>query len=110
MDTVLNNNVNLKSKVLKITLAMMVFATILSFGSFGYADNDKSEVASFRTMNTAIIKGSENIKEISVKEFLGNIGKNTGIYKMIHTETPEEIAQHPTSHTGKYLKKLLNTY
>ncbi|MDY4190527.1 sodium ion-translocating decarboxylase subunit beta, partial [Treponema porcinum] len=25
-------------------------------------------------------------------EFIKNIGKNTGIYKMIHTETPEEIA------------------
>ena len=93
MDTVLNSNVNQKSKVLKVTLVIMALATVLSFGSFGYADNDKSEVASFRTMNTAVIKGSEHIKEISVKEFIGNIGKNTGIYKMIHTETPEEIAQ-----------------
>ena len=43
-------------------------------------------------MNTAIVKGSEKVPSISVGEFIKNIGKNTGIYKMIHTETPEEIA------------------
>ena len=42
-------------------------------------------------MNTAIVKGSEKVPSISVGEFIKNIGKNTGIYKMIHTETPEEI-------------------
>ena len=32
-----------------------------------------------------------SVPSISVGEFIKNIGKNTGIYKMIHTETPEEI-------------------
>ncbi|MCI6816833.1 MAG: sodium ion-translocating decarboxylase subunit beta, partial [Treponema porcinum] len=55
-----------------------------------FADNG-AEVASFRTMNTAIVKGSEKVPSISVGEFIKNIGKNTGIYKMVRTETPEEI-------------------
>ena len=42
-----------------------------------------------------VIKGTENwgdSKNVSVKKFLMNIGKSTGIYKMIHRETAEEIA------------------
>ncbi|MDD6899585.1 MAG: sodium ion-translocating decarboxylase subunit beta [Treponema porcinum] len=74
-----------------MTAVFLLAAAVISFGSTAFADNG-AEVASFRTMNTAIVKGSEKIPSISVGEFIKNIGKNTGIYKMIHTETPEEIA------------------
>ena len=74
-----------------MTAVFLLAAAVISFGSIAFADNG-AEVASFRTMNTAIVKGSEKVPSISVGEFIKNIGKNTGIYKMIHTETPEEIA------------------
>ena len=74
-----------------MTAVFLLAAAVISFGSTAFADNG-AEVASFRTMNTAIVKGSEKVPSISVGEFIKNIGKNTGIYKMIHTETPEEIA------------------
>lgn len=73
-----------------MTAVFLLAAAVISFGSMAFADNG-AEVASFRTMNTAIVKGSEKVPSISVGEFIKNIGKNTGIYKMIHTETPEEI-------------------
>ena len=73
-----------------MTAVFLLAAAVISFGSIAFADNG-AEVASFRTMNTAIVKGSEKVPSISVGEFIKNIGKNTGIYKMIHTETPEEI-------------------
>lgn len=93
METELNKQKNGASKTLKITVFIMLIAAVLSFGSFGFADDSNSEVASLKTINTAIIKGSENVPEISVGQFFVNIGKNTGIYKMIHTPTAEEKAQ-----------------
>lgn len=81
-------NVN---KIFLVTVVFLAVAMVISFGSTVFADNG-SEVASFRTMGTAVVKGSENVPTISVKDFIRNIGKNTGIYKMIHTETAEERA------------------
>lgn len=81
-------NVN---KIFLVTVVFLAVAMVISFGSTVFADNG-SEVASFRTMGTAVVKGSENVPTISVKDFVRNIGKNTGIYKMIHTETAEERA------------------
>lgn len=40
-----------------------------------------------------VIKGSENVPDISVNAFLTNIWKNTGIYKIIHTPTAAEVAE-----------------
>ncbi|WP_277636257.1 sodium ion-translocating decarboxylase subunit beta [Treponema porcinum] len=85
------NDTKNKNKIFLMTAVFLLAAAVISFGSTAFADNG-AEVASFRTMNTAIVKGSEKIPSISVGEFIKNIGKNTGIYKMIHTETPEEIA------------------
>lgn len=84
------NDTKNKNKIFLMTAVFLLAAAVISFGSTAFADNG-AEVASFRTMNTAIVKGSEKIPSISVGEFIKNIGKNTGIYKMIHTETPEEI-------------------
>ena len=85
------NDTKNKNKIFLMTAVFLLAAAVISFGSIAFADNG-AEVASFRTMNTAIVKGSEKVPSISVGEFIKNIGKNTGIYKMIHTETPEEIA------------------
>ena len=84
------NDTKNKNKIFLMTAVFLLAAAVVSFGSTAFADNG-AEVASFRTMNTAIVKGSEKVPSISVGEFIKNIGKNTGIYKMIHTETPEEI-------------------
>ncbi|MDE5898765.1 MAG: sodium ion-translocating decarboxylase subunit beta, partial [Treponemataceae bacterium] len=89
------NSLAQKKNVRQIFIAsavVMGIALVLSFGSAAFADSEGGSVASFRTMDSVVIKGSENIPRISVKEFIQNIGKDTGIYKMIHTETPEEAA------------------
>lgn len=85
------NDTKNKNKIFLITSVFLIAAAVLSFGTTVCAENGE-EIASFRTMNTAVVKGSEHIPAISIGEFVKNIGKNTGIYKMIHTETPEEIA------------------
>lgn len=78
-------------KIFLFSAVFLIAATIVSFSTTVMADEGK-EVASFRTMNTAIVKGSEKVPQISVKQFFMNVGKNTGLYKMIHTPTENEIA------------------
>ncbi|MBQ9238074.1 MAG: sodium ion-translocating decarboxylase subunit beta [Treponema sp.] len=81
------------SKIGAIMLVMLGLAAAYSvIQPRGFAQSNTDEVASFRTMSTAKIKGSEQVPRISVMQFIRNIGKNTGIYKMIHTETAEERA------------------
>ena len=57
------------------------------------AANDNTAVASYKTWKEVPVKGSEKVKPIEVKSFLENIWHSTGIYKIIHTETPEEAAK-----------------
>ena len=83
---------NNTKKIFTSSLVILGIALAFSFVSTVFADSDGKAVSSFRTSNETIIKGSEGIPRISVTEFAKNIGKNTGIYKMIHTDTPEEIA------------------
>lgn len=68
---------------MKLTFVIMLVASVLSFGSFAFADSSGEERASFRTMSTAVIKGSENVPEINPAGFIKNIWRNTGIYQMI---------------------------
>ncbi|AEE17108.1 sodium ion-translocating decarboxylase subunit beta [Treponema brennaborense] len=70
---------NCKKQVLNATLIIMGIAMVLSIFSTAFASNNNDEVASFRTMGTAIIKGSENVPSISVSEFLSNTVENTGL-------------------------------
>lgn len=86
-----NKTQNIK-KIFLATVAILSLGVFLSFGNRVFADKG-DEVASFRNMKTATVKGSENVPHISVSKFFKNVGKNTGLYKMIHTETPEEIAE-----------------
>ena len=78
-------------KIFLLSAVFLIAATVVSFTTTVMADGGE-EVASFRTMNTAIVKGSEKVPRISIKQFFMNVGKNTGFYKMIHTPTAEEIA------------------
>ena len=87
----LNNRENIK-RIFLVTCVFVMAAFVISFGSTVFAEKGK-EVASFRNMNTAIVEGSENVPRISVSEFLKNVGKNTGIYKMIHTESEENRSE-----------------
>jgi oxaloacetate decarboxylase beta subunit len=85
-----------KTNVKNIFITMFVLlgmALVFSAGkSTIFAQSENEEQASFRTINTAKIRGSEGIKNIDVQTFLTNIWQNTGIYKMTHTETAEEKA------------------
>ncbi len=87
----LNNRENIK-RIFLVTCVFVMAAFVISFGSTVFAEKGK-EVASFRNMNTAIVEGSENVPRISVSEFLKNVGKNTGIYKIIHTESEENRSE-----------------
>ncbi len=79
----------------------MAFAAILSFTSKNvFAQNESSNsnspvVAEQGTGFERVIPGTEKWNgkyDISIKTFLVNIFHTTGIYKMIHTTTPEELA------------------
>ena len=52
-----------KKKVLSLTLLIMAIAAVFAFVIPVFAGGKEGEVASFRTMSTAIIKGSENVPE-----------------------------------------------
>lgn len=103
------NDIKNKNKIFLITSVFLIAAAVLSFGTTVCAENGE-EVASFRTMNTAVVKGSEHIPAISIGEFVKNIGKNTGIYKMIHTETPEEIAAAETEKAAVAQQESVNPF
>ena len=93
-----------KKHVLKATMMIMLIAMVASFVVKPVAaaqDKDFRESPSFRTMNTAIIKGSEKVPEISIGQFLTNIWHTTGIYKIIHQPTDEEIAQAKAEEAAK---------
>ena len=93
-----------KKHVLKATMMIMFIAMVASFVVKPVAaaqDKDFRESPSFRTMNTAIIKGSEKVPEISIGQFLTNIWHTTGIYKIIHQPTDEEIAQAKAEEAAK---------
>ena len=84
---------NIKNtKIAFIMLAIMAVASVLSFTKPALAQ----DTAEPKTGMNRVIKGTENWNgkhDISVSKFLGNIGKSTGIYMMLHKQTAEEIAQ-----------------
>ena len=95
METELNNKKD-KYKYLKITTVICLMAVALSFAGCGKGDSSTSTKAP-SVHSTTVGKGSENIKPISVSSFFKNVGKNTGIYKMIHTPTAAELAEEKAS-------------
>ncbi len=89
METELNKK-NDKYKTFRTCSIICLIALVLSFAGCGIGDSKSSSSTSH---GQTIVKGSENIPKISVGQFFENIGKNTGIYKIFHTETAEEIAE-----------------
>jgi oxaloacetate decarboxylase beta subunit len=96
METELNKK-NDKFKYLKITTVICLIAVALSFAGCGASANSGSSSSGKSYASSTIIKGSENSKPISVSSFFKNVGKNTGIYKMIHTPTAAELAEEKAS-------------
>lgn len=90
METELNKGKD-KFKILRTSAIICLIALVLSFVGCGSKTTSSSSKSSSYSSST-IVKGSENIPEISLKSFFKNIWENTGIYKIIHTETEEEIA------------------
>ena len=84
-----------KKHIIIVTVAIMAIAMVASlvFKPHVRAANDNTAVASYKTWKEVPVKGSEKVKPIEVKSFLENIWHSTGLYKIIHTETPEEAAQ-----------------
>lgn len=83
------------NKAFFITIMLVAAATVISVASLlvSCKQSHGDDVASIHTMGSAIVKGSENVPPISVTKFIQNIGRNTGIYKLIHTPTAQERSQ-----------------
>ncbi|MBR5965861.1 MAG: sodium ion-translocating decarboxylase subunit beta [Treponema sp.] len=85
-----------KAQIIKATFAIMFVAMAVSFfvKPVVKAQSEGAATSSYQTGTglKRIIKGSENVPNISVNAFLMNIWKNTGIYKIIHTPTAAEVA------------------
>ena len=104
METELNKNKKSdRKKILISCVVIMAIAAVLSFGGCegSSVKNTSSEVSVSKSAEntvtnqgkSTIVKGSEGIPFVEPVKFFKNIAKNSGIYKLIHTETAEEIAQ-----------------
>lgn len=81
---------NFKKKVLHLTLLILAIAAVFSFVGGVFASGSEGKSASFRTMSTAIIKGSENVPYISISSFIRKTIENTGLNFIINGT--EEVA------------------
>lgn len=83
-------------KIAFIMLVIMAAASVVSFGTKAFAqDSASTAVVSEATGMDRIIPGTEDWNgkhDIAVGSFFKNIWHTTGIYKMIHTQTAEELA------------------
>ena len=90
METQLNKKKN-NFKVFRTCIVICFIAVLLSIAGCGSSSSSSTPTSS--VSGTKVIKGTENWNgkyDISVKDFFANIWYNTGIYKIIHTETAEE--------------------
>ena len=97
-------------KIALIMGVMLAIAGVLSLSTNVLAQDKTPEN---KTGLEHVIKGTENwgsSKNISVKKFLANIGKSTGIYKMIHQETAEEIAAEKAEKEREETAMAANTF
>lgn len=89
--------INTKTDTKKIGLIMLVImmaCSVVSFGSKALAQSDILPETEQASGLNKIIPGTENWNgkhDIAVGSFFKNIWETTGIYKMIHTKTSEEI-------------------
>ncbi|NLM01255.1 MAG: sodium ion-translocating decarboxylase subunit beta [Treponema sp.] len=86
----LGQKTNISKHVFIIMMIVMAFATVFTIITpTAIADETGiEEVPSFRTMDTAILKGSKGIPKISFLNFLKNLWENTGINQIINGEIP----------------------
>jgi oxaloacetate decarboxylase beta subunit len=82
-----------------VTLGMLGLALVFSiFNSTAFGATNSDEVASLRTIGTAIIKGTEDktkVPDISVEKFLSNTVKNTGLNQIITGKEDAENFKDP---------------
>lgn len=92
----MNSKVQYSKKIFLIMLVMLFAAGVFSFGTKALASDGSAAAATNSEGLERVIVGTEDwhgSKDISVTQFIRNIGKSTGIYKMIHQETAEERAE-----------------
>lgn len=92
----MNSKVQYSKKIFLIMLVMLFAAGVVSFGTKALASDGSAAAATNSEGLERVIVGTEDwhgSKDISVTQFIKNIGKSTGIYKMIHQETAEERAE-----------------
>ena len=80
-------------KIALVMIFILAIAGVMSVFTKTFAQDSTATVQT--TGMNHVIKGTEDWNgkhDISVKDFFVNIGKSTGIYKMIHRATEEEIA------------------
>lgn len=97
----LNTRTENNKKIALVMLAIMLSASVISLGSRAFAQGHA--VAEQTGMNR-VIAGTEDWNgkyDISASKFFQNIGKSTGIYKMIHKQTAEEIAAEKAAEEAK---------
>lgn len=97
----LNTRTENNKKIALVMLAIMLSASVISLGSQAFAQDHA--VAEQTGMNR-VIAGTEDWNgkyDISASKFFQNIGKSTGIYKMIHKQTAEEIAAEKAAEEAK---------
>lgn len=97
----LNTRTENNKKIALVMLAIMLSASVISLGSRAFAQDHA--VAEQTGMNR-VIAGTEDWNgkyDISASKFFQNIGKSTGIYKMIYKQTAEEIAAEKAAEEAK---------
>lgn len=88
----MNSKVQYSKKIFLIMLVMLFAAGVVSFGTKALASDGSAAAATNSEGLERVIVGTEDwhgSKDISVTQFIRNIGKSTGIYKMIHQERAE---------------------
>ena len=92
-------------------LVIMMACSVVSFGSKALAQSDLLPESRQSSGINKVIPGTENWNgkhDIAVGSFFKNIWETTGIYKMIHTKTSEEIAAEEAELIAEESEKMLS--
>lgn len=106
--------INTKTDTKKIGLIMLVImmaCSVVSFGSKALAQSDLLPESRQSSGMNKVIPGTENWNgkhDIAVGSFFKNIWETTGIYKMIHTKTSEEIVAEEAELIAEETEKMLS--
>ena len=106
--------INTKTDTKKIGLIMLVImmaCSVVSFGSKALAQSELLPESRQSSGMNKVIPGTENWNgkhDIAVGSFFKNIWETTGIYKMIHTKTSEEIVAEEAELIAEETEKMLS--